>query len=85
MTCLPYYIIHIEKVNNSFAQHLLNYLQNPTILTLINSNLDQICNILLSPDFILVIDASFNKINIIESNCFKQAPFLKIIKLPMNR
>ena len=81
---LPYHVVHIEQSSQLFTIELIKYLTTFTLLTLNHILLENICTVLPSLQFSLLLDAGYNRITQINSNCFQEAQSLKIIKINNN-
>ena len=82
---IPYYVVHFEETSNLFVLEMLQFIHHPISITIVRNMLDRLCNIIPTVDYVLVVDAGFNKLEVVETDCFEQAPNLKVIKLNVNR
>ena len=77
-------LLHIERGKEFFIENFLMTLQYVIAVTVTGTTLKHICNILPSTKFSLIIAISWNAIETIERNCFKDAPHLKVVKINNN-
>ena len=82
---IPYYVVHFEETDKLLGLEMLQFVHYPVSITIIRSMLDRLCNIIPTVDYVLVVDAGFNKLKVIETDCFEQALNLKVLKLNVNR
>ena len=81
----PYYVVHLEGMSKVFDLGMLKFIHKTISLSIIRSMLDKICNIIPTVEYMVTINAGFNELKIIETDCFRQALHLKVIKLNVNR
>ena len=70
-------LLHIERGKEFFIENFLMTLQYVIAVKVTGTNLKHICNIYLSTKFSVTIHISWNEIETIERNCFKDAPHFK--------
>ena len=82
---LPYHVVHIVICSEMFTTEFLQFLYSVTLLAINGMTFDNACTILPNLQHSFIIDLSFNRIRMIQHNCFQQASNLKVIKMNNNK
>ena len=82
---LIYRTLYVNQCTKEVMYALLRHILSVAIFNGTHNNLDHICGLFPLNFASLIINVSFNKIQIIERDCFKVASYLRVIKLNNNR
>ena len=82
---LPFHVISIKGSLNYTTLHFLKLLKFVTILILVKNDLEELCGKLPPFRYCFVLDISFNNIQMINSHCFTNAYFLRVVRLNNNK
>ncbi len=81
----PYNMIFIKYSSILFTKAFLHKLPHISILVVMKSSLTHLCGNLPSLTYTLVVDMSFNNIQLIEDECFENSSRIKVLKLNNNK
>ena len=84
-TCFPYIFVKIVNCRLFSESKLQMPFQNVTLLSITNTNLQYICQLVSLMKYVLVLDAGKNDINQIHSHCFENKVALRVVKLNSNK
>ncbi len=81
---LPWHAIFVEQCGVLFTKNILSSLEFISVLFLQNNNLTSFCDLHLRLQHAIVIDAGYNRHEVLTKNCFENLRSLKSIKFNSN-